>query len=132
VWSNEVYEIEKVYKPKKSYSVYEYKLNEFKDRFNEEELLKIVGNPQNKLLKVDKFVISKLIKSVIKDNKEHYEVQRKGYRETTIEQRDILLEDVPKMVNQYEKNNNITFYDSKNKRTKKITKKISYVKIEED
>ena len=28
VWSNEVYEIERVYKPKKSYSVYEYKLNE--------------------------------------------------------------------------------------------------------
>jgi transposase InsO family protein len=63
VWSSEVYEIERVYKPKKSYSVYEYKLNEFKDRFKEEELLKIVGNPQNKLLKVEKFVISKLIKT---------------------------------------------------------------------
>ena len=63
VWSSEVYDIERVYKPKKSYSVYEYKLNEFKDRFKEEELLKIVGNPQNKLLMVEKFVISKLIKT---------------------------------------------------------------------
>jgi transposase InsO family protein len=132
VWSNEVYEIERVYKPKKSYSVYEYKLNEFKDRFKEEELLKIVGNPQNKLLKVDKFVISKLLRPVIKDNKEHYEVQWKGYRETTFEPRDILLEDVPKMVNQFEKKNKITFYDSKNKKTNKISKKISYGKIEED
>jgi mRNA-degrading endonuclease YafQ of YafQ-DinJ toxin-antitoxin module len=132
VWSSEIYGIERVYKPKKSYSVYEYKLNEFKDRFKEEELLKIVGNPQNKLLKVEKFVISKLIKPVIKDNKEHYEVQWKGYRETTIEPRDILLEDVPKMVNQYEKKNNITFYDNKNKKTKKITKKISYGKIEDE
>ena len=132
MWSNEVYEIERVYKPKKSYSVYEYKLNEFKDRFKEEELLKIVCNPQNKLLKVEKFVISKLIKPVIKDNKEHYQVQWKGYRETTSEPRDILLEGVPKMVNQYEKKNKITFYDSKNKRTKKITKKISYGKIEDE
>ena len=63
MWSNEVYEIERVYKPEKPYSAYEYKLNEFKDRFKEEELLKIVGNPQNKLLKVEKFVISKLIKT---------------------------------------------------------------------
>ena len=103
VWSNEVYEIEKVLKPKKSCSVYEYKLDEFKDRFKEEELLKIVGNPQNKIIKVNKFVISKLIKPVIQDNREYYEVQWKGYREKTLEPRDILLKDVPKMVNQFEK-----------------------------
>ena len=75
VWSNEVYEIERVYKPKKSYGVYEYKLDAFKDRFKEEELLKVVGNPQNKIIKVNKFVISKLIKPVIQDNKAYYEVQ---------------------------------------------------------
>ena len=125
VWSNEVYEIEKVFKPKKSYSVYEYKLVEFKDRFKEEELLKIVGNPQNKIIKLNKFVISKLIKPVIQDNEEYYEVQWKGYRETTLEPRDILLKDVPKMVSQFEKNNNIKFYDSKNKKTGNITRRFS-------
>ena len=36
VWSNEVYENDKVFKPNKSYSVYEYTLDEFKDRFKEE------------------------------------------------------------------------------------------------
>jgi len=125
VWSNEVYEIEKVFKPKKSYSVYEYKLVEFKDRFKEEELLKIVGNPQNKIIKLNKFVISKLIKPVIQDNEEYYEVQWKGYRETTLEPRDILLKDVPKMVSQFEKKNNVKFYDSKNKKTGKITRRFS-------
>ena len=124
VWSNEIYEIERVYKPKKSYSVYEYKLEGLPDRFKEEELLKIVGEPQNKIQKVQKFVISKLIKPVIKDNKEYYEVQWKGYRERTLEPRDVLLEDVPKMVNQYEKKNKIAFYDSMNKKTKKITRRI--------
>ena len=124
VWSNEIYEIERVYKPKKPYSVYEYKVEGLKDRFKEEELLKFVGDPQNKIQKVQKFVISKLVKPVIKDNKEYYEVQWKGYRETTLEPRDVLLEDVPKMVNQFEKKNKISFYDSKNKKTNKITRRI--------
>jgi len=124
VWSNEIYEIERVYKPKKPYSVYEYKVEGLKDRFKEEELLKVVGDPQNKIQKVQKFVISKLVKPVIKDNKEYYEVQWKGYRETTLEPRDVLLEDVPKMVNQFENKNKIAFYDSKNKKTNKITRRI--------
>ena len=75
VWSNEIYEVETVYKPKKSSSVYEYKLYDFKDKFKEEKLLKVIGNPQNKIIQVDKFVISKLTKPVIQDNKEYYEVQ---------------------------------------------------------
>ena len=124
VWSNEIYEIERVYKPKKSYSVYEYKVEGLKDRFKEEELLKVVGDPQNKIEKVQKFIISKLVKPVIKDNKEYYEVQWKGYRETTLEPRDALLEDVPKMVNLYEKKNKVAFYDSKNKKTNKVTRRI--------
>ena len=86
---------------------------------------KIVGNPQNKIIKVNKFVISKLIKPVIQDDEEYYEVQWKGYRETTLEPRGILLKDVPKMVNQFEKKNNIKFYDSKNKKTGKITRRFS-------
>jgi len=65
-----------------------------------------VGDPQNKIQKVQKFVIGKRIKPVIKDNKEYYEVQWKGYRETTLEPRDVLLEDAPKMVNQYDKKQN--------------------------
>ena len=85
---------------------------------------KNVGDPQNKIEKVQKFVISKLVKPVIKDNTEYYEVQWKGYRETTLEPREILLEDVPKMVSQYEKKNKIKFYDSKNKKTNKIRRRI--------
>ena len=131
VWSDEVYEIVKVYKPKKSYSVYEYKIDGFKDRFKEEELLKIVGDPQNKLVKVDKFEISKLIKPVIQDNKIFYEVQWKGYRETTLEPRENLMMDVPKMLGQFERKNKIKFYTNKNKRTKETTKRFYYGKDDE-
>ena len=126
VWSNEAYEIERVYKPKKAYSVYEYKLDAFKDRFKEEELLKIVGDPQNKIMRTIKFVVSKLIKPVIQNNKAYYEVQWKGYRDTTLEPRDNLLKDVAKMVNQFEKKNKIKFYINENKRTKKKTLRFDY------
>jgi len=87
-------------------------------------LQKNVGDPQNRIEKVQTFTVSKLIKPVIKDNKEYYEVQWKGYREHTLEPRENLLEDIPKMVNQYEKKNKIKFYDSKNKKTNKITRRI--------
>ena len=78
VWSNEIYEIERVYKPKKLYSVYEYKLEGLPDRFKEEELQKNVGDPQNRIEKVQTFTVSKLIKPVIKDNKEYYRMKFSG------------------------------------------------------
>jgi len=126
IWSNEVYEIIRVYKPKKSYSVYEYKVEGFPDRFKEEELLKVVGEPQNKITKVEKFVISKLIKPVIQNNKVFYEVQWKGYKDTTLEPRELLLKDIPKMLNQFEKKNDINFYDSRNTKTDEITRRYYY------
>ena len=132
VWSDEVYEIEKVYKPKKAYSVYEYKLDAFPDKFKEEELLKIVGDPQNKLIKVDTFDISKLIKPVIQDDKIFYEVKWKGYRETTLEPRENLMKDVPKMLGQFERKNKIKFYTNKNQRTKERTRRFYYGKNEDD
>ena len=113
-------------------SVYDYKLEGLPDRFKEEELQNIVSDPQNRIEKVQTFTVSKLIKPVIKDNKEYYEVQWKGYREQTLEPREKILEDLPKMVNQFEKKNKIKFDDSKNKKTNKITRRIYNGKIEDE
>jgi uncharacterized protein YoxC len=132
VWSNDIYEIEKVFKPLKAYSVYEYKLKGLKDKFKEEELLKVVGDPQNKIIKVNKFVISNLIKPVIKNNIIHYEVKWKGFKETTLEPRGILLKDVPKMINQFEKKNNLKFYVSNNKKTGDKTTRFYFNSIDEE
>ena len=71
-------------------------------------------------------------KPVIKDNKVYYEVQWKGYRETTLEPRENLLVDVPKMVNLYEKKNKIKLYDSKNKKTNKVKRRIYNGKKEDE
>jgi uncharacterized protein YoxC len=123
VWSNDIYIVEKVFKPIKPYSVYEYKLKEFKDKFKEEELLKVDGNPQNKIMKVNKFVISSLVKPVIKNNQAYYEVKWKNFNETTIEPRSVLIKDVPKMINQYEKKNKINFYINTDKKTGEKTQR---------
>jgi uncharacterized protein YoxC len=127
-WSNKIYTVEKVFKPQKSYGVYEYKLREFKDRFKEEELLRVYENPQNKILNMEKFSISKLIKPVMNDDTAYYEVKWKGYNETTLEPREVLLKDVPKMVNQFEKKNKITFYENTNKTTGEKTQRFHMLK----
>ena len=59
-------------------------------------------------------------------------MQWKGYREHTLEPREVLLKDVPKMVNLYEKKNKVAFYNSKNKKTNKITRRIYIGKDEDD
>ena len=56
------------------------------------------GNSQNKIMKVDKFSISKIIKPFINDDIIFYEVKWKGYKKTTPEPRDVLLKDVPKII----------------------------------
>ena len=79
--------------------------------------------PQNKIENVEKFNISKIIKPVIKDNIIYYEVKWKGYKETTLEPREVLMLDVPKMINQYEKKNLVKFYIDSNKKTKEKTQR---------
>ena len=74
---------------------------------------------------MDKFSISKLIKPVMNDDTAYYEVKWKGYNETTLEPREVLLKDVPKMVNQFEKKNKITFYENTNKTTGKKTQRFN-------
>ena len=102
-WSKDIYKVEKVYKPKKDYSVFEYKVEGLTDRFMEEDIQKIVYPIMNEINQPEFFRISKIVKPVIKDNKPHYEVAWVGYRgKNTIESRENLIKVVPKLVNLYE------------------------------
>ena len=127
-WSNEIYTIEKVFKPQKSYGVYEYKLKGFKDKFKEEELLRINENPQNKIMDMDKFSINKLLKPVMNDDVVYNEVKWKGYSETTLEPREVLLKDVPKMVNQFEKRTRLRFMKTQTKQQGKKKQRLHMLK----
>jgi hypothetical protein len=108
-WSDKLYTVEKVFKPKKVYTVYEYKLKDVKERFKEEDL-QLIKEVQNKTDQPEMFKVSKIVKPVIKNNEEHYEVAWKGYRkksDNTIEPREQLLKDIPKLLNAYEKSINV-------------------------
>ena len=65
----------------------------------------------------------------MKDDIAYYEVKWKGYSETTLEPREVLLKDVPQMVNQFEKKEKITFYENTNKSTGEKNPAVSHVEI---
>ena len=116
-WSKDIYIIEKVFKPSNDYSVFEYKLVDTIGRYMNEDLLLVNYPIMNKYDQPKFFRISKLVKPVTKDNEAAYVVNWVGFRgRPTIELRKNLMEDVPKMVNLYEKRNGIEFRTDKNKK----------------
>ena len=121
-WSKEIYKVEQVYKPKKEYSVFEYTVEGLSDRFMEEDLQKI-GEVKNESNQEKFFRISKLVKPVIRNNKPHYEVAWVGYRgQNTVEPRESLINDIPKMVKLFEKRNGVEFRTDKNNKLYVYTK----------
>jgi len=96
-WSDKTYIIDKVFKPKKEFTVYEYKLKGLSKKFKEQDLQKI-SEVQNETDQPEMFKVSKIVQPLIKNNEAYYEVAWKGYRkksDNTNEPRDQLLKDIP-------------------------------------
>ena len=104
-WSPEIYAIIQVFKPRTSYGIFEYKLDEFTTKFKHEDLQKVNGEVQNQLVEPKRYVISSIVKQVKKDKKIYYEVRWKGFSkaQNTDEPRENLMQDVPKMLQRFEK-----------------------------
>lgn len=116
LWSKTIYKVYKVLKPKKlETSSYAYLIKDkdekYKTRYYNNDLL-LIEDVQNEKNNEVRYEISKLIKPVFKDKQPAYVVRWKYFREKddTIEYRDKLLEDVPKKVHKFEKDNQVTFY----------------------
>ena len=123
-WSKDIYIIEKVFKPSNDYSVFEYKLVDTIGRYMNEDLLLVNYPIMNQYDQPKFFRISKLVKPVTKDNEPAYVVNWVGFRgRPTIELRKNLMEDVPKMINLFEKRNGIEFRTDKNKKVYVYEKK---------
>jgi transposase InsO family protein len=110
-WSRNVYTIYDVEKPKKkSLSSYAYLIEDKKDQYTKKyyanDLLKVI-DIKNKVNRSERYQISRLIKPVVRDKKPAYIVRWKGFKEKddTVEFREQLMEDVPKLVRKYEKEN---------------------------
>lgn len=78
-------------------------------RFFREELLK-VEEVQNQPVRTERWEISKLMKPSVQDGEPGYLCLFKGYRDLYFSKRDDLIEDVPKLVETFEKKNDVRWY----------------------
>ncbi len=115
-FTQDLFTIYKKFKSKRDQPVYYYvksEDHEYTDKLYPEDMLLIkeIDNPVSE--PVDKFVVSRIVKPVVVKNGNVYvksfEVQWKGYKkkDNSIEPRSMLIVDVPKTVNLYEKKHKV-------------------------
>jgi hypothetical protein len=109
VWSKELYQIDKVIRPRTSYGIFEYTLksNELgvKKKFKHEDL-QVVDKVSNVLEEEAQFEVSKILDKQKIGNEYYYLIKWKGYNkksDNTWESAIKIKEDVPKMVTAFEK-----------------------------
>ena len=87
--------------------------SKFSTKFKEEDLQKVNAVENKITAEPELFTISRIVKPVIQNNEAAYEVKWKGYKDTTIEPRSVLIKDIPKMINLFEKRNKVNYTTSK-------------------
>ena len=124
-WSQEVYMVEKVYKPQEDYTAFTYKLKGLSKRYQEQDL-QLIKSVENRIDAPELYEISSIVKPLIHNNQRYFEILWKGYKnKPTIEPRAELIKDVPKLINLFEVKNKIKWFVNKN--TKKLN--VSWVDI---
>ena len=123
-WSNSIYKIIKVFKPKpNSYSVPQYQIDDGNNTKYYNEDLQVVKNVENEHATEEYFSVSKILEASIHNGKPSYLVRFTGYRNPEYVYRDILFEDIPKDIKKFDKENNISFqFDKKTKKWSLIEK----------
>lgn len=113
-FSNEIYTISQVNKPKDDFRPTTYYLKGIKGRYTYNDLMPI-NTVDNTLKKTDKYDFQKIVKPATQKGILGYWVKWKGYKTPTFEPHENLILDVPKDVNKVFKEWNIK-YNPKNKR----------------
>ena len=117
-WSKETYEVEKVFKPKTDYGIFEYKVKDVDNRYKGSELLLVPGGePDNEVADDAEgfWKIKSLVRMSVQKNVPGFIVKWGGKYNPTWEPKAELEKDVPKMVSQFEKNSDREFARSKGK-----------------
>jgi hypothetical protein len=127
-WTQELFRIYKRFKAKEGRPVYYYVKKDghkYTDKLYKEDL-QVITNIETKVKKTQKgyYDVSQIVKPVMKKNGkifvESFEIQWKGYskKDNTIEPRDWLMADIPKMIHQYEKKHDVVWNAKSVKYTK--------------
>lgn len=59
------------------------------------------------------YEVSRVERPTIHNGKQSYVVKWKGYKERTIESRQKLVEDIPKMIKQFDKKHNVVWHEDR-------------------
>ena len=115
-YSKDVYTIDKIYVPRQSNLLaVQYRLKDQQNRiipkrYYNHQLLKIDGTPQNRVSREALYNISNLLKPVVQDNKPYYLVSWIGFQgQYTLEPRSQLMQDVPRLVQLFERRNGVVW-----------------------
>lgn len=117
-WSSDIFKVEKVTIPRKSTTAKQFKLKDKNGQpvggtFFATDILKIPANTVSIKDREPKFEISRLVKPFVSKNKRFYLVTWKGWKDFTEENREGLLEDVPRLVNQFEKKLKVRWFKNR-------------------
>ena len=122
-YSKDVYTIDKIYVPRQSNLLaVQYRLKDQQNRiipkrYYNHQLLKIEGTPQNRVSREALYNISNLLKPVVQDNKPYYLVSWIGFQgQYTLEPRSQLIQDVPRLVQMFERRNGVVWVTTSGRR----------------
>ena len=126
-YSKDVYTIDKIYVPRQSNLLaVQYRLKDQQNRiipkrYYNHQLLKIEGTPQNRVSREALYNISNLLKPVVQDNKPYYLVSWIGFQgQYTLEPRSQLMQDVPRLVQMFERRNMVVWVTTSGRRIQKM------------
>lgn len=113
-WSTELYTIYRVLKPRTPYSSTAYLIQDKDEKYDKKYYnndLLFIPAVQNKINQPKRYTVLRLIRPVTHNKEPAYVVKWKGYgdKDNTIEPRDQLLVDVPKMVHAFEQKNSVVW-----------------------
>lgn len=114
LWSKKIYKIIEVNKPKTRVSSVYYSLLGIRKRFYNNDL-QLINSVENKINEEEEFVVSRIIRPYMQNNKQYYLIKWKGYSDkyNTYEPRNRLMEDIPKLINRFEKKHNVVWHKDK-------------------
>ncbi|WP_298409863.1 chromo domain-containing protein, partial [Ferroplasma sp.] len=77
-------------------------------KYYDNDLQYIPNKIENKVEKVEKFEISKILDFKRKNGKDYYLIKWKGYNKPIWQIYDTLIQDVPKLISKYDREHDIT------------------------
>lgn len=111
-WSKKIYTIDSMTIPANKIAAVSYRVKGIKRKLYQDEL-QLIESVKNTTEQPKKYVVKKLVEPKVQRGVQGYIVRWRGYKEAddTFEPREKLLEDVPKIVNKFEKQEGIKWSD---------------------